>query len=199
MPDETGGGADDEFAPAQPAGDGDDQPRPPLAADGDGDRPRRRRRRGRRGGRRRRGRQQDAGVEIAGEEPPIEEQPRPPRPVIPSPADFRFAGDADISGEDDEADIAAAARANAGANAEDVDYEDDTAPDRPDDERGGGPDSPAEQGAPETQIESARGTDAPDAGQQDAGDRSGRPDATGAVQGDANAPRRGGWWQRRGF
>ncbi len=176
---------------AEQAGDmdrGDGQPGAPGGDAGDGDRPRRRRRRGRRGGRRRRGRTreqdgqpdaQQADHEQHDHEPREQHAPQhAPRPAIPSPADFRFAGDADVNDDDEaEMDAQAAARANAAmAGHRDADrFEDEPQRDAPP--------SPAGDAAADRPRD-----DGPAGGAQ--------PPAPEPVP---TGPRRGGWWQRRGF
>ena len=198
----------------------DDQPRPMAAASGDesdgdaagesdhdettntagdqadGDRPRRRRRRGRRGGRRRRGRnrEQDGAPETqhadqTDHEP--HERPEPhvpqhaPRPATPSPADFRFAGDADVgSDEEAEIDAQAVARANAAVGGHRPHHDDDRYDDEP--QR----DAPA----PSPERSDATADDQPRASETNA-DNGTPPAPEPAPAG----PRRGGWWQRRGF
>jgi len=182
-------------------GESDHEETPNAAGDqADGDRSRRRRRRGRRGGRRRRGRnrEQDGAPETQHadrEESEPHEQPEPhvpqhaPRPAIPSPADFRFAGDADV-GSDDEAEIdaQAVARANAALGGHRSHQHDDRFDDEP--QRSDAREQPA----------------AGDAGSDAAADDQPRPNDNDADNGTQPAPepapagpRRGGWWQRRGF
>ncbi len=181
---------------AEPAGDiemgeqtaGEHMPGDPGSDQGDGDRPRRRRRRGRRGGRRRRGRTRDqedtADAQPVSQEPREPNVPHAPRPVIPSPADFRFAGDAEMVGDDDaDIDAQAAARANA-AMAEHRGHHDD---DRFDDE------PRREEPAPRSGDAAAE--DRP----RDAGDNAGNGTPAEEEQPAPEGPRRGGWWQRRGF
>jgi ribonuclease E len=161
----------------------------------DGDRPRRRRRRGRRGGRRRRGRgrEQDGTPEAQVAERDVDERPEEPepqvpqhapRPVIPSPADFRFAGDADVGSDDEvEMDAQAVARANAALGLhrpqDDDRFEDEPQRDAP---------------APRHEDSNAATDDQPRASDNNA-DNGAPPAPEPAPAG----PRRGGWWQRRGF
>jgi ribonuclease E len=165
----------------------------PEADQGDGERPRRRRRRGRRGGRRRRGRQRDqegtGELPVETAEPQPQPQPRP-RPVIPSPADFRFAGDADAIGaeDEDELDAEALSRVNAaaaedrGSAESDADRFEDEEPRR---------DQPV---TPPRGEASEKSTDR----EQPAAGPAETP-AAASEPSQPEGPRRGGWWQRRGF
>jgi ribonuclease E len=183
-------GENDQDAAANAAGD-----------QGDGNHPRRRRRRGRRGGRRRRGRsrEQDGSPETQHadrdeHEPHERSEPHapqhPPRPAVPSPADFRFAGDADV-GSDDEAELdeQAAARANAAMGAHRPHHDEDRFDDEPQREV-----AQRDVPAPDHERSDATDDDQPRTGEANA-DNGTPPSPEPAPAG----PRRGGWWQRRGF
>jgi ribonuclease E len=159
------------------------------------DKPRRRRRRGRRGGRRRR--------RGPGEEAPSEEatpaSDTPPRPIVPSPADFRFVGEVDIGstsadGDDEEADARAAALAASTGEIENGPYDDDEvdAESVPQEDATGNDDN-LDNGGTEDGPDVAADVDvAPDTAP--AAERAAEPEP---AEKKPAGPRRGGWWQRR--
>jgi len=210
---ERGEQTDFEPRPVAAALDGDEaepgiaQSAPPVAADaGDGvgpdGKPRRTRRRGRRGGRRRRrGPGEENQAEGVAESDAPQTSHAPSRPVLPSPADFRFVGEVDLSGnvadgdeDDEDNDRAAALAANAGAS--DSSYDDDDDNDA----------AEAEETEQDEAVAEDRSDDAAeeprddDANVGDNGDATVTPEVTPAPEEPAekkSGPRRGGWWQRR--
>jgi ribonuclease E len=187
---------------------------PPAADAADGGlgpdgKPRRRRRRGRRGGRRRRrGSGDDAQAEVgaAADAPPTPHiSNSPQRPAVPSPADFRFIGEVDISSddaeidEDDVDDRAAALAANAGGT--DGDPYDDAEDDAETASEEVTPASTEHDGtsADDRSEDSGSGdevrADTPAPGELQEPEP--QPVAEEPAEKKPSGPRRGGWWQRR--
>ncbi|MEX2298017.1 MAG: ribonuclease E/G, partial [Dongiaceae bacterium] len=204
--------------PVAAAQDGDEvepgvaQSAPPVAADaGDGvgpdGKPRRRRRRGRRGGRRRRrGPGEENQAEGVAESDAPQTSHAPSRPVLPSPADFRFVGEVDLSGDatdgdedDDDNDRAAALAANAGASDAGPYDDDEDDGDAAQSDETGQDDAVADDRSDDNEAAEERRDDSSSVG--DNGDATETPETAPAPEEPAekkpSGPRRGGWWQRR--
>jgi ribonuclease E len=197
--------SDDEPAGARHASPTGDAADGGLGPDG---KPRRRRRRGRRGGRRRRrgsGEDAQADAGTAPEAAPASDASHPPqRPAVPSPADFRFIGEVDISSdteidEDDVDDRAAAIAANSGGP--DGDLYDDV-----EDEAETASEDAASTGVEQDEnLADDRGEDgvADDEVRADPPVPDERPEhepqpvAEEPAEKKPSGQRRGGWWQRR--
>ncbi|MEX2201859.1 MAG: ribonuclease E/G, partial [Dongiaceae bacterium] len=191
---------------APPAADAADAADGGVGPDG---KPRRRRRRGRRGGRRRRRGSDDetqAEVGAAADAPPTPHiSNSPPRPAVPSPADFRFIGEVDIGSddvevdEDDVDDRAAALAANAGGTDGDPydDAEDDaeTASEESTPASAEHDEASADDRSEDRIASDEVRTDAP--APKERQEPEPQPVAEEPGEKKPSGPRRGGWWQRR--